>query len=197
MNSEQVFRWTFIAIFVTTFAISQYYRRKARMSGEAISRREEGRLAMLMRAIIALPLILSFFAYMIHPAWMAWSIVPLPRWVRWIGVALAMICTPLLWWTFSSIGSNISETVLTKPEHRLVTSGPFRWVRHPLYSLSMLLFASYSVIASNWWMMLFTAMGLVMVVRVVTPREEEALVAKFGKAYEEYRERVGRLVPRI
>ena len=190
-------RWSFIAIFITSASISKYHRRRARMSGEPISRRKEGKLAMLLRAIFALPVLLSFFAYMLNPAWMAWSVVPLPIWVRWVGVGLGTISLPLLWWLFSSIGSNISETVLTKRDHRLVTSGPFRWVRHPLYSVSIVLFFSYGMIASNWWMILFTALGLVMVVAVVIPREEEALVAKFGEVYEEYRERAGKLLPWI
>ena len=151
---------------------------------------------MLLRALMALPVVLSFFAYMLNPRWMAWSFVPMPIWVRWVGVGMGTICLPLLWWLFSSIGSNISETVLTKKEHKLVTSGPFRWVRHPLYSLAIMLFFSYGVIASNWWMMCFTAIALLMIMTIVIPREEEALVAKFGEAYEEYRRSVGRLTPR-
>ncbi len=195
MHVEQVFRWSFIALFVASASISKYYRRRARMSGEAISRRQEGQLAMLLRGLFALPVILSFFAYMLNPRWMAWSMMPLPIWVRWVGVGLGTTSIPLLWWVFSSIGSNISETVLTKREHSLITSGAFRWVRHPLYSVTILLFGSYSVIASNWWMMLFIALALVMIVGVVIPREEEALVARFGKEYEDYRGRAGRLLP--
>ena len=197
MDVEQVFRWSFVAIFIASAAISIYHRRRARASGEPISRREEGKLAMLLRAIFALPVILSFFAYMLNPKWMAWSIVPLPIWVRWVGVCLGTLTLPLLWWLFSSIGSNISETVLTKSEHKLVTSGPFRWVRHPLYGVSMVLFFSYGMIASNWWMMSCTALALVMVLAVVIPKEEEALVAKFGEAYEKYCKRAGKLLPWI
>ena len=194
---EQTFRWILVAIFVTSASISKYHRGKARMSGEAIARRREGQVAMLLRALFALPLVLSFLAYMINPKWMAWSAVALPIWVRGVGVGLGIICIPLLWSVFRSIGSNISETVLTKREHRLITSGPFRWLRHPLYTVTMLLFFSYGLIASNWWMILFTAMGLVMIVGVVIPREEAELVAKFGEEYKEYQERVGKLIPRI
>ena len=50
-------------------------------------RRKEGGVAMLMRALIALPLILSFLAYMINPKWMAWSVLPLPVWTRWLEAA--------------------------------------------------------------------------------------------------------------
>ena len=82
MDVEQVFRWSFVAIFIASAAISIYHRRRARASGEPISRREEGKLAILLRAIFALPVILSFFAYMLNPKWMAWSIVPLPLMLR-------------------------------------------------------------------------------------------------------------------
>lgn len=196
MNPEQIFRWTFVAIFLSSSLISKYYRRMAKTSGGTIPRKNEGRIAMLLRALLALPLVLSFFAYMINPRWMAWSTVALPVWVRWVGAGLGIACLPLLWWLFSSIGSNISETVLTKKEHKLVTTGPFRWIRHPLYSVSMVLFLSYGMIASNWWMITITAIGLVMIVLLVIPREEAELVAKFGEEYEQYQESVRMLVPR-
>jgi protein-S-isoprenylcysteine O-methyltransferase Ste14 len=127
---------------------------------------------------------------------MSWSSMALPAWTRWVGVGLGTLCIPFLWSLFSSIGSNISETVLTKKDHQLIMTGTYRWIRHPLYTVAMALFFSYSLIASNWWMLTFTAIGLVMIVALVIPREEAELVAKFGPEYEDYRKRVGKLVPR-
>lgn len=127
---------------------------------------------------------------------MAWSAVDLPVWARWTGVGVGIVCLPLLWSLFSSIGSNISETVLTKKDHKLVTTGPFRWIRHPLYTASMSLFVAYGLMASNWWMLMFTAIGLVMIVVLVIPEEEAELLARFGDEYTDYQERVGKLVPR-
>ncbi len=196
MNSELAFRWIFVALFVMSGAISKYHRGRASKSGEAILRRNEGAAAMLLRAALALPLMLSFLAYMINPSWMAWSSMALPAWTRWVGVGIGFVCIPLLWSLFSSIGSNISETVLTKKDHRLIMTGPYGWMRHPLYTVAMALFFSYSLIASNWWMLTFTAVGLVMIIALVIPKEEAELVAKFGQEYEAYRKRVGKLVPR-
>ena len=138
MDIDQTFRLMMVAIFVISASISKYHRRKAKLSGEAISRRDEGRVAMLLRAAVALPLMLSFLAYMINPSWMAWSELALPVWARWVGVGLGVACLPILWTLFQSIGSNISETVLTKKNHRLVMTGPFRWIRHPLYTVCLL-----------------------------------------------------------
>ncbi len=197
MDIDQVFRWIMVGIFLISASISKYHRRKAKLSGEAISRRDEGGVAMLLRAAVALPLMLSFLAYMINPSWMAWSELALPVWARWVGVGLGIACLPLLWMLFQSIGSNISETVLTKKNHRLVMTGPFRWIRHPLYTVAMLLFFSYGFMASNWWMMMFTALGLGLIVILVIPKEEAELIAKFGDEYRDYQERVGKLLPRL
>lgn len=197
MDIDQTFRLMMVAIFVISASISKYHRRKAKLSGEAISRRDEGGVAMLLRAAVALPLMLSFLAYMINPSWMAWSELVLPVWARWVGVGLGIACLPLLWTLFQSIGSNISETVLTKKNHRLVMTGPFRWIRHPLYTVAMLLFFSYGLMASNWWMMMFTALGLVLIEVLVIPKEEVELIAKFGDEYRDYQERVGKLLPRL
>jgi len=197
MDIDQTFRLMMVAIFVISASISKYHRRKAKLSGEAVSRRDEGGVAMLLRAAVALPLMLSFLAYMINPSWMAWSELALPVWARWVGVGLGIACLPLLWTLFQSIGSNISETVLTKKNHKLVMTGPFRWIRHPLYTVAMLLFFSYGLMASNWWMMMFTALGLGLIEVLVIPKEEAELIAKFGGEYRDYQERVGKLLPRL
>ena len=96
-----------------------------------------------------------------------------------------------------SIGSNISETVLTKERHQLVTAGPYRWVRHSLYSVGSTAFAALSLIAANAFMGLFVALAVAAVVAAVIPREEANLERVFGAEYRAYRRRTGRLVPRI
>ena len=90
MAHEQVFRWFFIAIGVGALLISGYFRRKARRSGEAIPRAREGKLVLLSRLVFAAPLYLSILAYMVYPAWMSWSAMPLPAWLRWLGDAVGL-----------------------------------------------------------------------------------------------------------
>jgi protein-S-isoprenylcysteine O-methyltransferase Ste14 len=45
-----------------------------------------------------------------------------------------VLTLPAALWVFSALGRNVSETVLTKGDHELVTAGPYRWIRHPLYT---------------------------------------------------------------
>jgi hypothetical protein len=96
VNAEPIFRWLFIAIFVAMSSISVAFRRKARQSGEVIPRAREGAGRLLLRFVFAAPLYLGILAYMLNPAWMAWSSVPVPAWVRWLGAALGLAMVPLV-----------------------------------------------------------------------------------------------------
>lgn len=195
MNEQQLFRWIFIVIFVITFSISGYFRRKARQSGEVIGRVQEGRLSLLLRILFAAPLYLSVFAYMINPNWMVWSSLSWPTWLRWLGVMVGLGMLPMLYWVMSSIGDNISETFLTKESHVLVTHGPYRWVRHPLYSVATVGFISLSIVAANWFILAMALLIIAGISLVVIPKEEAQLIEKFSHKYREYQKRTGRLVP--
>jgi protein-S-isoprenylcysteine O-methyltransferase Ste14 len=81
---------------------------------------------------------------------MAWSSVPLPAWIRWIGVAIVAISGVLLTWTLSNLGENLTDTVVMRKKHTMVTTGPYAWVRHPFYTSAALAIVASSLVASNW-----------------------------------------------
>ena len=197
MEHDRLFRWLFVVILVTTFSISAYFRRKARRSGEVIPRVREGKLSLLVRLLFAAPIYLAFLAYMVNPDWMAWSSVPLLPWLRGLGVAVALAMLPVLYWVVRTLGRNISETVLTKEDHQLVTQGPYRWVRHPLYSVATIIFVSLGLVAANWFIIVMAVVIIVGMALVVIPKEEAELISKFGDEYREYMKHTGLLAPRI
>lgn len=196
MNHESIFRILFTAIFIAALSISIYYRRKARQSGEQIARSEESAAMIFFRVLIALPLYGGMLLYMINPAWMSWARVDLPAWLRWCAAVLAMSMLPLLLWLFRSIGRNISETVLTKTAQSLVTHGPYRWVRHPLYSVGAFGFFALGLVAANWFILAMMLLVMFMLPFLVE-KEEAQLRAKFGASYHEYMSRTGRFLPKI
>lgn len=197
MNGEQLFRSLFIAIFIAAFSISGYFRRKARKTGDVIPRAREGKLSLSLRLLFAAPLYLSMVAYMANPNWMAWSSMPLPSWLRWAAAAVGLGMLPLLFGILRTLGSNISETFLTKENHTLVTHGPYRRVRHPLYTVATIAFISLGILAANWFMMAMALLAIILIFTVVIPREEDNLIRKFGVEYREYKERTNRLLPRL
>lgn len=195
--NENIFRIVAAMILFTGIGISSYFRRKAdRESGETISRKADGTAFTTLIRIGGLVLWLSPLIYLINPAWMAWSKIGLPEWVRWLGVVIGVLCILGIYWLFSSIGSGITPTSATRKEHRLVTSGPYRWVRHPLYTVGSSLFIAFGMMADNWFI---AALGLLAFVAMAsrTPKEEANLIAKFGDEYREYMRQTGRFFPRL
>ncbi len=197
MKDESLFRLIFIGVFVLAMLLSTHYRRLARKTSGVIARRQEGTLALILRTMLTLPLLLAIVLYACNPRWMDWSAIALPLWLRWLGAGLGIACVLLMRWVLRSIGANISETVLTKQNHQLVMKGPYRWVRHPLYSVGLLEIFALGLLASNWFMMLLGFIGIGVFRYVVIPKEEANLIAAFDGEYQHYQEHTGALVPQF
>jgi protein-S-isoprenylcysteine O-methyltransferase Ste14 len=195
--NENFFRISTALILFSAINISAYFRRKAdRESGETISRKVDGSAMMTAIKLGGLVLWLSPIVYMLNPAWMAWSKMDLLEWVRWLGVGLGLTCTALIYWLFSSIGSGITPTSATRKQHTLVTSGPYRWVRHPLYTLGSVAFISLGMVADSWFIILMSVLAFI-AMAIRTSKEEANLIEKFGDEYREYMKRTGRFLPKI
>ena len=195
--NENIFRILAALILVTGMGISTYFRRKADLdTGEKIPRKVDGTFFMTFIRIGGLILWLTPFVYLINPAWMVWSKIGLPEWVRWLGVILGVAAVLGIYWLFSSIGSGITPTSATRKEHQLVTTGPYRWVRHPLYTIGSSLFLAFGTMADNWFIMVLGMLAFIgMASR--TPKEEANLIEKFGDEYREYMQRTGRYLPKL
>jgi protein-S-isoprenylcysteine O-methyltransferase Ste14 len=195
--NENIFRILAGLILFTGMGISSYYRIKAdKETGEKISRKVDGSALMTIIKLGGLILWLSPLVYLINPLWMAWSKIGLPDWVRWLGVGIGIVCTIMIYWLFSSIGSGITPTSATRKQHRLVTSGPYRWVRHPLYTVGSSMFISFGMMADNWFI---AALGVLAFIAMAirTPKEEANLIEKFGDEYREYMKHTGRYLPKL
>ena len=190
-----MFRWFALAVFLASLSISTQRRWRARRAGGAIPRSQEPPGLIAGRILVALPLFGGVLAYVASPHWMAWASLSVPSWARWLGAALGILVVPSLFWVLSTLGTNVSETVFTKQQHQLVTTGPYRWVRHPLYTGGIALFVSIGLMAANWFILLWAVVALIAVRLVVIPREEAQLVATFGDAYRRYRGGTGSLLP--
>jgi protein-S-isoprenylcysteine O-methyltransferase Ste14 len=197
MKRESVFRSITAALLVTAAAISGYHRHRAEQAGgEEISLQEEGLPTAVALRSSGLVLVLSVVAYLINPRWVRWSRLDLPTPLRWSGAGYGTVSLALALWIFRTIGKNITSTVETREEHHLVTDGPYRWVRHPLYTVGTSFFMSLGIVAANWFVGLASLAVLAMLL-IRLPKEEEKLIERFGDEYRAYMKRTGRLLPRI
>lgn len=195
--SENFFRACAGVILFSAVAVSVYHRHKAdKSSGEAIPRSADGTAMMLVIRIAGVLLWLTPLVYLINPSWMAWSKIGLPDWVRCGGIALGVLCVLGVYSLFSSIGSGISPTSATRADHRLVVHGPYRWIRHPLYTFGSALFVLFGVTADIWIVAVLGVFAFI-VMAIRTPKEEANLIGKFGDEYREYMKRTGRFLPKL
>ncbi len=192
--NEPAFRLVTLLLLIAAFGISAYFRRKAdREAGELDKSEGQGLLVFLR--LLALLILLPVLLYLIQPAWVAWARLPLPDWLRWTAAGVAAIMVPAFYWLFTSIGTNISPTQATRVGHRLVTAGPYRYIRHPLYTFGLIFFLALAVLTAVWTL----AAGLLLVFPLLlwrTPREEARLIDEFGDDYRAYMRRTGRYLPR-
>ncbi len=196
MSTEIPFRVALVVVIVLTMAVTVYHRLQAAKSGETISRKEEGYAFAVTLRLAGLCLWIATFGYLVFPDFFSWASVPLPEWVRWIGVVIGMLCSVLMYWTLSSLGKNLTDTVVTRKEATLVTHGPYRWVRHPFYVTAALLMASVTMLTASWLIGL-TSLIVLVLLAVRTPKEEAMLIERFGEQYRDYMARTGRFIPRI
>ena len=172
-----------------------YHRIRSQRTGEKLDRRQEGLAILLTLRPAGLAAMLGLVAFVVNPALMAWSSVPLPVSLRWGGLALGAVGGALLVWTFRALGTNITDTVVTRRAHALVTTGPYRIVRHPFYVASALAIIANTLATANWFIGVMGAVVTTLLV-IRTTREEEHLVRRFGEEYLRYTKETGRFVPR-
>jgi len=196
MSEESIFRAILLASFVSNLLIGMYHRIRARQPGEKISREEEGKPIKILLRLFLQAFLMGVIIYLVHPPWMGWSTFPLPPWLRWTGATLGVVSLPLVYWVFTSLGKNVTDTVVTRKEATLVTHGPYRWIRHPLYSVSALFMPAWGLLSSNWFILLMGILTLILLA-IRTPIEEAKLIEKFGDEYREYMKWTGRYIPRL
>src|SRR5262245_21329754 len=111
MSDDELFRLNLLAGFVMVMPIGVWHRLKSR-TGEKLDRRQEGLFVLLTLRPVGIAGMLGLIAYLINPAWMAWAAMPLPRWLRWMGVGLGAMGSVLVVWTFRTLGRNLTDTVV-------------------------------------------------------------------------------------
>jgi protein-S-isoprenylcysteine O-methyltransferase Ste14 len=121
---------------------------------------------------------------------------PVSAWFRTSGTVLTFAGAAFAIWARYSLGQYWSARVTLKIDHQLIRSGPYAWVRHPLYSGLLLAMAGTALVAGEWRGVIAVVMALVEFSRKAA-KEEALLAGEFGERYQEYRKQAGFLTPRF
>lgn len=111
---------------------------------------------------------------------------------RWIGVVCVLVSCPLALMTFRVLAHAHTPVDPMKPTTALVTEGPFRYSRNPIYVALTLLYVGVALLVNALWILLLVVPALVVLRYGVIAREEAYLTRKFGDAYYQYTTQVRR-----
>jgi protein-S-isoprenylcysteine O-methyltransferase Ste14 len=187
-----------VALLLVIFVLHRgYYTRKGQHSAESVLEQPKPGRATQIANFLALPALIATGIYVIAPDWIAFAALPFPDWLRWLGVGVALGGFALLQWSQQTLGKNWSDAPKFVDDQQMIASGPYRWIRHPIYAAFCLILGSLLLISANWvvgglWIGLA---GLDIASRIKT--EEALMLDRFGEPYRVYMRRTGRLLPRI
>jgi protein-S-isoprenylcysteine O-methyltransferase Ste14 len=171
----------------------EYYRRTKKAGYQTVI--EEHKRYPIWLSIFICYTVFTFFIYIIFPQALVWAKVPLAPWLRLFGACIAVAA--LLWFIriHRSLGNNLSVRLKIKDLQELVTDGPYRWIRHPMYTAFLVLHLATFLLTANWFIGLTWISGLTAIIFLRVKREEAMLLAKFGNEYRNYMENTGRFFP--
>jgi protein-S-isoprenylcysteine O-methyltransferase Ste14 len=202
MTSELAYRLAFFVLLLALLAMRVYFAVKARRAGGRITpdqqavQREGGWIVFIIRLVLFFGLIAFLVMYFLGAAWMEAFSIPLPGWLRWFGFILGLFSVAFWTWTQIQLDTQWSAQLQLKEDHHLVTTGPYAYIRHPLYLAMMGWAVSVSLLTANW---IFVAVSALTVFGIVSrvPKEEQMMIEAFGDEYKAYMQRSGRFFPKF
>jgi protein-S-isoprenylcysteine O-methyltransferase Ste14 len=194
MGSESVFRVLLLLAGIALLAIRAYYQSKILPDRQRTT--VTGRSwRLLPGAMASLTSIVFSGAYIFFPKAFPWSYGDYPIWLRWVGVLVLLVGLLLLWAAHHHLGASFHSFVVRKSGQVLVESGPYRTVRHPIYTALMLTYLGGGLVASSLVLTFVAGPLFALHVALRIGEEEEAMVEQFGASYREYMARTGRFLP--
>ena len=203
--SESLFRVFFSTLWLVFLANLTWVRYSLREpKGESSidqTARHEGRLHIVALALFAPFWFGGIVFYAILPSWMMFLSFTLPDWFRLIMVGMAALSIPFTLWGYRTLGRNWVHALdpskfRQRKSETLVTGGPYRYVRNPIYLGAFTFILALGFGAANW-LLILPALGLVVIIYAQIGKEELMLIDRFGDEYREYVKQTPRLIPKF
>jgi len=117
-------------------------------------------------------------------------------WVQSAGILLTTLGATVALWARYSLGQYWSSKIVVKENHQLIRSGPYAYVRHPIYTGMLLAGVGTAMFIGEWRGILAVLLAATAEVRKAK-KEESLMMTEFGDQYQEYRKHTGFLTPRF
>ena len=157
----------------------------------------DSRMSIRLRLILGVPLAGVTVGYVIRPEILDFAKVLAPSWVVPLGAGLSAGSIALLIWVQHALGANFNTLLGIRQHNSLVTHGPYRRVRHPMYTVLFLTMLGILLLTRNLLVGGFLLGAFLITIGTRLAQEEAILEEEYGEAYRSYKARTGRFLPRL
>lgn len=195
MFSEYFFKVTLEIIFCIVSLIRIYFRFRFYHSTKKVSASHKLRelfLAGFTGISLILPIILYLFTNTIQFADFSIHLI-----LRLIGTIMLVLNTILLAWVHYFLGKNWSPILEIHKEQTLIISGPYKWIRHPMYTCLFVYAIALPLHSANYLTGVIPMLSFLGIYFIRIPSEEKMMLQLFGDQYRTYLHKTKRVIPFI
>ena len=197
MNTESVFRSLFILSFIAMIGIRVISQLRAKQGRGKVTVREKSP-SLIAGGIAALVALVFGAEYIFFPGTFSFAyVLKYPVAFRWAGALLLFVGITLLGSAHYHLDKSFNSLVVTMEDQKMVKSGPYRWIRHPIYTAYLLNYLGGGLLAGNIILTFVTTILFGILVALRVNIEEQAMIEQFGDKYRKYMENTGRFLPRF
>jgi protein-S-isoprenylcysteine O-methyltransferase Ste14 len=160
------------------------------------TKERESRLHRVLYIVVAWAAMFLILSPKASYGWLGMDVFPRHSWIGPAGIALCAAGFALTFWARYILGANWSGNVTIKVGHELIRSGPYRWVRHPIYTGLMVAMAG-TALARDQWRGLPALALLWLSFTFKRLKEERFMRQTFGGQYLEYSKTTGAIFPSL
>ena len=191
---EQFWKWAFFILFLVWFFIRIPYGK------ESLKIKSKTKKRVSLEKFLVF---LNFISMMFLPVFVVFSTridfagMNLPSVIRCVALIIYGLSLGLFVWCHKSLGKNWSTILEIRENHKLIQEGPYKRIRHPMYTHFWLLIISQGLILNNWVVMGYGVLAWSILYFLRVNKEEEMMIEEFGDEYKKYVKKTGRLFPKF
>lgn len=160
-------------------------------------KRTKQRESITQRFTYVLPIVLAWFILngsVFGQGWLRIRFLPETDAIAWTGVVITALGIAVAFWARFHLGSNWSGVVTLKENHELIRTGPYRTIRHPIYTGILLGILGTAVAIGE--VRALVALAVIWLSFYIKARREESLLAQeFGERFSEHQQHTGMFFP--
>lgn len=184
----------FALLAVGWYVIRFPYERRSRLTPVVRNARGAREIALLSISLTGLGILPFVYIATGFPRFANYAFRPAQA---WIGLVVAIAALTMFRLTHKALGRNWSVSLEVRESHKLISSGIYRHVRHPMYTAFWLWAVAQALLLPNWFAGCAGLVGFGILFFGRIKKEEELMLEKFGDDYRAYMSRTSRVIPWI